>query len=141
MEGTVLRAGRRGLEVQLDREHVSGQAVLVLPASYVAADVDYGYAATCDKAQGSTVDHALYHPTDHSSSERAYVALSRGRKTNKIYAVQGSGWEAALSNRRAHTIAADQQPVRLDESRPLRPLGIERNDAEHERGYGRSMAM
>ena len=47
-----------------------GPAKLVLPASYVAADVDYGCAVTCDKAQGITVDHVLYHPTDRSSSER-----------------------------------------------------------------------
>jgi ATP-dependent exoDNAse (exonuclease V) alpha subunit len=134
MEGTVLRAGRRGLEVQLDPEHTSGQAVVVLPAGYVAADVDYGYAATCDKAQGSTVDHSLYHPTDRSSSERAYVALSRGRKTNTIYAVQDSGWEAALSNRRAHTIAVDQQP------RP-RPLVVDREHVEPERRQGRPIAM
>jgi ATP-dependent exoDNAse (exonuclease V) alpha subunit len=141
MEGTVLRVGRRGLEVRLDDEHVSGEAVLVLPAGYVAADVDYGYAVTCDKAQGSTVDHALYHPTDRSSSERAYVALSRGRKTNAVYAVQGSGWEAALSNRRAHTIAADQDPARSDQHRPLRPLGIDRDHAKRERDQGRPIAM
>jgi hypothetical protein len=95
MEATVTHSTRRNLEIQLDAEHVSkyGPAKLVLPTSYVAADVDDGYAVTCDKAQGATVDHVLYHPTDRSSSERAYVALSRGRRSNRIYAVNGAAWK------------------------------------------------
>jgi len=47
MQGRVTRTTRSGTEVQLDAEHVTdGQpGTLVLPASYVAADVDYACCA------------------------------------------------------------------------------------------------
>ncbi|HEX5535541.1 MAG TPA: MobF family relaxase [Actinomycetales bacterium] len=46
----------------------------------------HGYALTVHKAQGSTVDHALLYGTGALSQEAGYVALSRGRESNHLYA-------------------------------------------------------
>ncbi len=140
MQGRVTRTTRSGIEIQLDTEHVAdGQPdLLLLPASYVAADVDYAYALTCNKAQGATVDYALYHPTDRASAERAYVALSRGRISNRIYAVAGAGWEQALGATRTHTIASDQHP----ETQAAQRLRDQRRDTSAEREHrARSISM
>ena len=60
---------------------------IVLPASYVAEHVDLGYAVTAHRAQGVTVDtaHALVEPT--TTRENFYVAMSRGRHSNRAYVV------------------------------------------------------
>ncbi|MEU8828916.1 MobF family relaxase [Streptomyces sp. NPDC048636] len=60
---------------------------VTLPADYVSAAVELGYAVTKDRAQGLTVDtgHALF----DSSMDRngAYPALTRGRWANFAYLV------------------------------------------------------
>ena len=48
--------------------------------------LDHGYATTCHKAQGLTLDVALVYGTDALSREAGYVALSRGRRANHLYA-------------------------------------------------------
>jgi ATP-dependent exoDNAse (exonuclease V) alpha subunit len=88
MTGRVTATRRRAVTVELDAVHRTpgGPAAVTLPAGYVGAHVDYGYARTVDTAQGATVDHSLFAPSTGASAERAYVALSRGRLTNRIYA-------------------------------------------------------
>ena len=81
-----------------------------LPAGYVGAHVDYGYARTVDTAQGATVDHSLFAPSASATAERAYVALSRGRLSNRIYATHDRAWIDAIGRRRGHALAADQAP-------------------------------
>lgn len=70
---TVRRAGRRW-----------GGAIL-LPAEYVAAHVELGYAVTAYRAQGVTTDtaHALVGPG--TTRENLYVAMTRGRRANRVY--------------------------------------------------------
>ena len=59
-----------------------------LPADYLdAGHVRHGYAVTIHKAQGATCDHALLLGTDDLYQESAYVGISRGRHSNRIYAV------------------------------------------------------
>jgi conjugative relaxase-like TrwC/TraI family protein len=55
-------------------------------ARWAAQRLDHGYAMTCHRAQGVTVDVALLYGTKALSREHAYVALSRGRHANYIYA-------------------------------------------------------
>ncbi|WBT09410.1 relaxase domain-containing protein [Corynebacterium sp. SCR221107] len=61
--------------------------MLTLPADYVAKETHLGYAATVYRAQGATVDTT--HAVIDSSTDRAslYVALTRGKKENRVYAV------------------------------------------------------
>ncbi len=58
---------------------------IVLPAAYVSESVDLGYAVTAFRAQGVTTDtaHVLVEPT--STRETFYVAMTRGRHSNRAY--------------------------------------------------------
>lgn len=60
---------------------------IVLPASYVAEHVDLGYAVTAHRAQGVTTDtaHVLVEPS--TTRENLYVAMTRGRHSNRAYVV------------------------------------------------------
>jgi conjugative relaxase-like TrwC/TraI family protein len=64
---------------------VSGNGSVVLPASYVAENVELAYATTAHRAQGRTVDtaHAFASPT--TTREVLYVALTRGSDSNHLY--------------------------------------------------------
>ncbi len=48
---------------------------MTLPAGYVGAHVDYGYARTVDTAQGATVDHSLF--ATRSPSNRGPASTAR----------------------------------------------------------------
>jgi len=119
------------LTVELDAQHRTpgGPATMTLPSAYVGDHVDYGYARTVDTAQGTTVDHSLFTPSPGSLAERAYVALSRGRWTNRIYATRDRGWVDAIGRSRSDALAVDQTP-RLDRTRH-RTTG--RRDVTHDR--------
>ena len=113
MTGRVTATRRREIIVDLDAAHHTPRRPtrVTLPAGYVGAHVDYGYARTVDTAQGATVDHSLYAPSASATAERAYVALSRGRLTNRVYATQDRSWMDALGRRRGHALAIDLQPA------------------------------
>jgi Ti-type conjugative transfer relaxase TraA len=67
------------LQVRLD----AGERVVVDTRFY--RDLDYGYAATVYKAQGSTVDRSYILATSHYDRHSAYVALSRHRETATMF--------------------------------------------------------
>ncbi|MEX0592555.1 MAG: MobF family relaxase [Nitriliruptoraceae bacterium] len=57
-----------------------------VPARYIDdGHVTHGYAITGHKAQGLTVDHAFVLGSDDLYREWGYVAMSRGRHTNRLY--------------------------------------------------------
>ena len=89
--GTVLAVdiGQQTLDVAIGPRRVT------LDDSYLAAGggrpaITHGYAVTGHVAQGMTVDRALVLGTDALFQEWGYVAMSRGRTTNRFYAVAGS---------------------------------------------------
>ncbi|MFI5867128.1 MobF family relaxase [Streptomyces sp. NPDC051546] len=65
--------------------HTQHRGRIRLPASYLAAQCELGYASTIHRAQGMTVDtsHAL--ASARSNREGVYVQLTRGARTNRLY--------------------------------------------------------
>jgi len=64
---------------------VSGRGSVVLPASYVAENVELAYATTAHRAQGRTVDTAHTFASPTTTREVLYVALTRGSNSNHLY--------------------------------------------------------
>ena len=88
--GTVERIEHGVLQIKLD----SGTRVAVDTKFY--QHLDYGYATTVHKAQGTTVDRAYILATPHFDRHTSYVALSRHRETATVfYASDDFGGRAA----------------------------------------------
>ena len=116
---TAVDPRRRTLTLGTD-EH---QRVTV-PADWAARHLDHGYAMTCHKAQGATVEVALLYGTGPLTREAGYVAMSRGRTANHLYVAEpddrepfaaGDGLDriaARLAVRRSQTLATRQLPRR-----------------------------
>jgi len=66
-------------------------ATVRLPADYVADHVELGYATTIARTQGMTVDETHTIATPGMGREDVYVAMSRGRHTNRAYVVIDQG--------------------------------------------------
>ncbi len=66
-------------------QHTNHSGMASIPASYASEYVQLGYASTINRAQGSTVDTT--HAVVDAATDRAaaYVALSRGRESNRLY--------------------------------------------------------
>jgi len=70
------------LTVRLDRHPEPTH----LPAWYLHdGHVDHGYAVTCHKAQGATVERTFVVASDAITREWGYVGMSRGRQANTLY--------------------------------------------------------
>jgi len=67
--------------------HLETGRTICLPAEYVAAHVDLGYASTVHGAQGMTVDRAHVLVTGTEARQQFYVAMSRARHLNRVYVV------------------------------------------------------
>jgi ATP-dependent exoDNAse (exonuclease V) alpha subunit len=81
--------GSRGRVSDVSSDGVSidtdGGRVQVPVASLQAGVLEYGYALTCHKAQGITVDVALVYASGALTREAGYVGMSRGRTANHLY--------------------------------------------------------
>ncbi len=94
------------IETDLDRHEVvvafDREGTIRVPNAYLTAGrLEHGYARTSYGVQGATHQVARYHPTDLSSFEEGYVALTRGRQSAHIYIVDGN--QPDTSNELAHT--------------------------------------
>lgn len=74
--------------VRVRRQHSRWRTTITLPASYVAENLELGYAITTHRAQGMTVDtaHAIV-ASPEMTRESLYVAMTRGRDANQVYVV------------------------------------------------------
>jgi ATP-dependent exoDNAse (exonuclease V) alpha subunit len=66
-------------------DDLTGRGRTMLPASYVAEHVDYGWATTIDAAQGATADVAVLLVRPGLDREHLYVGMTRGRAENHAY--------------------------------------------------------
>ena len=83
------------IETDLDQYEVvvafDREGTIRIPNAYLTAGrLEHGYARTSYGVQGATHQVARYHPTDLSSFEEGYVALTRGRQSAHIYIVDGN---------------------------------------------------
>jgi ATP-dependent exoDNAse (exonuclease V) alpha subunit len=85
--------GCRGSVTNLDLEEASlavrlddGRTVQLDHGYLQTGQLTHGYALTAHKAQGTTVDVALLWGTQVLTRETGYVAMSRGRERNTLYA-------------------------------------------------------
>jgi len=122
----------RTMRVRLD------DGVRVLPTEYLdAGHVAHAYATTIHKAQGMTVDRCLTLGTDDLYREAGYVALSRGRTANVLYAVGGHGVENDLTHARQHDASDPVDLVRDALGREAgKQLAIEKAVPDHDWGIG-----
>lgn len=94
----------------------------VLDADYLrSGQLAHGYALTAHKAQGTTVDVALLWGTHALTRETGYVAMSRGRQANYLYAT----WD---------TLRRDTGDADLDRPR----AGVRGPDPTARRGLARA---
>lgn len=66
-------------------QRAGGGAVAQLPAAYVQAHIELGYACTAHRAQGRTVDTAHAYVSAATLREPLYVMATRGRESNRLY--------------------------------------------------------
>ncbi|MBN9619280.1 MAG: toprim domain-containing protein, partial [Actinobacteria bacterium] len=82
--------------------HLRTKRHITLPASYVTANVELGYACTIHAAQGVTADTCHTIATGDESRQLFYVAMTRGRGGNHVYLVTaGDGDPHAIITREA----------------------------------------
>ncbi|OAH63404.1 TraA protein [Dietzia cinnamea] len=95
------------------RDSSTGQAMLI-PASYVGKSIHLGYAATIHRAQGATVDTT--HAVIDTSVDRAglYVAMTRGRRENRAYAVCEPTLDLAAEDAHMHSAGDHEAPTADD---------------------------
>jgi Ti-type conjugative transfer relaxase TraA len=103
--GTIERIERGVLQIKLDGK--AGARVAVDTKFY--KHLDYGYATTVHKAQGTTVDRTYVLATAHFDRHTSYVALSRHREAATVFYASddfGGRGGAPESEIRARFIAA-----------------------------------
>jgi len=76
----------------LRAQHTRTHLAVTLPADYVTASVELGYASTVHTAQGVSVDAMHGLATGTEGRQQLYTMLTRGRHTNHVYLqVAGDG--------------------------------------------------
>lgn len=82
----IVTAARDDGSLTIRRETSRWRTTLTLPAAYVAENVELGYAITAHRVQGVTVDTAhTVVSSPEMTREALYVAMSRGRESNRVY--------------------------------------------------------
>jgi len=108
-------------------------ASVILPADYVAAHVDLGYALTAHRSQGVTVDTSHVVVSEQTPRENLYVAMTRGRHGNTAYvATDGPELEAHVKAG-ADAVTAGQVLTRVLANSGAEPSAHQAQADEHNR--------
>ena len=136
--GTITALDRAAGRVTVDVG--DGRLVDVAHDYLDAGHLNWGYAATVHKNQGATCDAAYLLASDRTYRELGYVALSRGRVSNRIWTV--SDHDPAPTDNPAHGAETQPEPDPLvdlrramqrsaaqqlatDQADELEPVGID----------------
>jgi len=98
------------LDGSLTVKRAGGGGKVDLPPVYVTEHVELAYATTTHRAQGRTVDTAHVMVTSASTREALYVAVTRGRNSNRLYVDTAydpdpaSGHGGAIEEQTAHAV-------------------------------------
>ena len=105
---TVQQVGDDG-SLRVWRTSGTGEHEMILPADYVHDHVHLGYGATVHRAQGATVDTC--HAVADTAMDRAglYVAATRGKTANRLYAVTEFDPDIGAEDGHLHS-AGDEWP-------------------------------
>ena len=92
------------------RDQNTGDDMLI-PADYASTNIHLGYAATIHRSQGATVDTT--HAVIDTSVDRAglYVAMTRGRRENRVYAVCEPDLDTAAEDGHMHSAGDSEAPT------------------------------
>lgn len=95
------------------RDINSGQDMLI-PSGYASANMHLGYAATIHRSQGATVDTT--HAVIDTGVDRAglYVAMTRGRHENRVYAVCEPTLDLLAEDGHMHSAGDSPAPTALE---------------------------
>lgn len=80
--GTIAEINENAIKVSLDRE---GEEKIISFSTERYNDLDYGYAATIHKSQGTTVDHSFVLASRYLDRHAMYVAMTRHRDGVEVY--------------------------------------------------------
>jgi hypothetical protein len=103
----------------------------ILPAAYLATEVELACAITAHGAQGHTVDHAHLILDEHTTAAAAYVGLTRGRHSNTAHILTADEtdareqWSMVFARGRADlgpAVARDTAAREAARYAPTRPL-------------------
>lgn len=83
--GDLWRVIARNGDGALQARHLETGATVVLPADYVAAHVELGYATTIHRVQGMTVDTSHAMVGVGMTRNELYTAITRGADSNRVY--------------------------------------------------------
>ena len=76
--------------------HTDDERQMTIPVAWAGTHLDHGYAMTCHKAPGATLDTALLYGTGALTREIGYVALSRGCTANHLFVPNDHDDEVAV---------------------------------------------
>lgn len=95
------------------RDINNGQNMLI-PSKYAKDSIHLGYASTIHRSQGATVDTT--HAVIDSAVDRAglYVAMTRGKKENRVYAVCEPDLDLAAEDGHMHSAGDSPAPTALE---------------------------
>jgi conjugative relaxase-like TrwC/TraI family protein len=115
-------------------EDLTGRGRTVLPADYVAAHAEYGWASTIDAAQGATTDVGIVLVRAGLDREHLYVGLTRGRHANHAYitpdpTAEPDNHHQSPSSRRTGTFGA-AEPDGTAQAREVLTAALGRSGAQ-----------
>jgi conjugative relaxase-like TrwC/TraI family protein len=113
--GRITRVTRSAVTVGTDAGPVDVSRSLL-----EAGVLEYGYALTCHRAQGITVDVALLYTSGTLTRESGYVGMSRGRAANHLYGTL----DALLPEVDAELDHPGEDPVTVEERTELTRAAI-----------------